>query len=125
MTDASGSTFASFLDAIEAGNPFYLSCPNGHGSLPPKRICPECQATNLSKESLPDTGAIVTHTTVAVPAPRFSDDSPYVTAIADFGPITLTGHLQEVGTDDVQIGQTVRITVGSAEDERFVAFERP
>ncbi|WP_136718302.1 Zn-ribbon domain-containing OB-fold protein [Halorientalis salina] len=125
MTDTSDSTFASFLDAIEAGNPFYLTCPNDHGSLPPKRICPECTEQTLSKESLPETGEIVTYTNVAVPAPRFRDDSPYVTAIADFGPITLTGQLQGVDSDDVQIGQTVQLTVGSADGERFVAFERP
>jgi uncharacterized OB-fold protein len=124
MTDASEITFESFLNAIESGNPFYLICPNNHGSLPPKHICPECQERSLLKEPLPETGEIVTYTTVAVPAPRFSDDSPYVTAIADFGPITLTGHLHGGDTDDVEIGQTVQLTVESAVDERFVAYER-
>lgn len=95
------SSFASFLDAIEAGNPFHLTCPNGHGLLPPKRLCPECQDQSLSRERLSETGDIVTYTTVLVPAPRFSDDSSYVTAIADFGPISITGHLLLEDTDRI------------------------
>lgn len=74
---------------------------------------------------LPDTGDIATYTVVAVPAPRFSDDSPYVTAIAEFGPVMLTGQLRDVDPDTVDTGQTVRLGVGSADGERFVAFGRP
>ncbi|MFB6084412.1 MAG: Zn-ribbon domain-containing OB-fold protein [Halorientalis sp.] len=125
MSDTNVSSFASFLDAIEAGNPFYITCPNGHGSLPPRRLCPECQDQRISREPLPETGDIVTYTTVSVPAPRFSDDSPYVTAIADLGPVSLTGHLQVGNTDEIQMGQTVKVTVGSIDGQRFVAFERP
>ncbi|MFD1588281.1 Zn-ribbon domain-containing OB-fold protein [Halorientalis brevis] len=125
MTDASDGAFSAFLDAIEAGDPYYLVCPESHGSIPPQQLCPECHSRDLSKTPLSESGEIETYTVVSVPAPRFSDDSPYVTAIADFGPVTLTGHLRGVDPDAVEIGQTVRLAVGSADGERFVAFEQP
>lgn len=124
MSNTSDGAFSAFLDAIEAGEPFYLTCPEGHESVPPQQICHECHSRDLSRTPLPDTGDVVTYTVVAVPAPRFSDDSPYVTAIANFGPVTLTGHLREVNPDTVELGQTVQVAVGSADGDRFVAFER-
>jgi uncharacterized OB-fold protein len=124
MSDARDGAFSAFLDAIEAGEPFYLSCPEGHGAIPPQQLCHECHSRDLSRTPLPEAGNIETYTVVAVPAPRFSDDSPYVTAIADFGPVMLTGQLRAVDPDAVELGQTVQIAVGSADDERFVAFER-
>ena len=43
MTDAArDGAYDDFLDAIEAGEGYYLECENGHGWLPPRRVCPEC-----------------------------------------------------------------------------------
>lgn len=125
MSDASDGEFSAFLDAIEADKPFYLTCPEDHGAIPPQQLCHECHSQDLSRTPLPDTGDIATYTVVAVPAPRFSDDSPYVTAIADFGPVMLTGQFRDVDPDTVETGQTVQLGVGWADGERFVAFERP
>jgi hypothetical protein len=124
MSDASDGTFSAFLDAIAAGEPFYLTCPNGHGAIPPQQLCHECHSRDLSRTPLPEVGEIETYSVVAVPAPRFSDDSPYVTAIAAFGPVMLTGQLRGVDPDAVELGQTVQVAVDSANGERYVAFER-
>lgn len=125
MTDADADPFGQFLDAIEAGDAYYLQCPDGHGSVPPRRICPDCHSRDLSRAPLPSTGEIVTYTVVSVPAPRFADDGPYVTAIADFGPVTITGQLRDVEPDSVETGQTVSLAVDAADGDPFVAFERP
>lgn len=125
MTDARDAGFDDLLDAIDAEGPFYLACPDGHGSLPPRRLCPECHSQELVQEPLPTTGEITTYTVVAVPAPRFSDEAPYVTAIVNFGPVHLTGQVRGVDPDDVTVGQRVSLAVdrGVDPDERFVAFD--
>ncbi|NEU57228.1 Zn-ribbon domain-containing OB-fold protein [Halorussus sp. MSC15.2] len=119
--------FDDFLDAIESGEGFYLECPEGHGSLPPRRVCPHCGATDLRETTLPETGDIETFTTVHVAAPEFVDDAPYVTAVADFGGVRLTGIVRGIDPDDVAVGTEVAPDVGETEtaDERVLVFRTP
>lgn len=123
MTDVRDGAFDNLLDAIDGADPFYLACPEGHASLPPQRICPECHRQELARESLPMEGTIATYSVVAVPAPRFDDRCPYVTAIAEFGPVNLTGQVRHVDPSDVAVGQPVTLGVDAVDGERFVAFD--
>ncbi|NIB98866.1 Zn-ribbon domain-containing OB-fold protein [Halobacterium sp. R2-5] len=129
MTDTSeervrDAGFDDLLDALAEGDGYYLACANGHGSLPPRRVCPECGSTDLDEEPLPETGEVATYTQVHVPAPSFADDAPYVTAVVDFGPVRLTGQVL-ADYEDVEIGTEVAPTVGETETngERLVRFE--
>lgn len=124
-SDARDEGFDDFLDAIAAGDPYYLECANGHGSLPPRRACPECGDRSLRTEPLPEPGEIVTYTVTHVSLPAFADDTPYATAIADFGPVRLTGVVYGVEPDGVETGQAVEAAVGesAANGERFVALQ--
>ncbi|NLV11129.1 Zn-ribbon domain-containing OB-fold protein [Halomicrobium sp. HM KBTZ05] len=125
MTDrARDGAFDDWLDALAAADPYYLGCENGHGWLPPRRVCPDCGSRKLSRERLPDAGKIATHTAVHVATPQFEDDAPYVTAIADFGPVSITGLVRGVEPDAVEIGTTVGIEIGERETtgERAVVF---
>ncbi|PSQ43322.1 nucleic acid-binding protein [Halobacteriales archaeon SW_7_68_16] len=112
-----------FLDAVEFSDPRYLCCPAGHGSLPPRSVCPVCGATDLTERPLSREGEIVTYTRTNVSMPAFAEDTPYVTAIADFGPVQLTG---QIGGDDegVTIGTTVTPDVARTETdgERVLVF---
>jgi len=130
-TDASSPTDRShgeWLDALADGDGFALGCPNGHGSLPPRRVCPECGATDLSREPLDETGTVETYSVVHVPSPRFADDAPYATAVADFGPTRLTGVVRGAGATDerppVEIGDAVTAEAGErvTDGERLVVF---
>ena len=118
--------FDDLLDAIEEGEGYYLECSNGHGSLPPRRVCPDCGDGDLSEEPLPDAGEIDTFTTTHVATPNFSEDAPYVLAIADFGPVRLTGQLRGVDPSDVETGQVVGVDVDetATTGERLLVFER-
>ena len=116
--------FDDWLDAAEEGEAYYLECDAGHGSLPPRRVCPECGSTDLADEALPETGEIETYTVTHVPTPSFEDDAPYATAIADFGPVRMTGQVTGIDPDDVDQGLEVEVAVAVSEttDERVVAF---
>ncbi|MXV60575.1 nucleic acid-binding protein [Natronorubrum sp. JWXQ-INN-674] len=125
MTATQETGYDEFLDALEAGEGYYAECSNGHGTLPPRRVCPHCGDRELETVPLAPTGEIVTYTTVSVPTPAFDDDAPYVTAIASFGPVRLTGIVRNAGEDDLEIGREVTVTIEPTEttDERTIAFE--
>jgi len=111
------------LDALEEGEEYYLACPDGHGWLPPRRVCPECGSRELTETPLPNSGEVVAATTVSVPGPRFADDAPYVTAVVDFGSVRLTGLVR--GSDGEPSRGTV-VGVGVEESattgDRVVTF---
>ena len=107
--------YDEWLDALEAGEPYYLACPDGHGSLPPRRVCPECGATDLTETALPTTGTIETLTVTHVPTPSFQDDAPYATAIADFGSVRLTGKVVGDEPTAIETDTTVEATVTDSE----------
>jgi uncharacterized OB-fold protein len=114
--------YDDLLDGIEDGEPYYLECENGHGWLPPRRICPECGGRDLEQATLPTAGELLTFTEIAVAAPKFSDDAPYVTALADFGPVQLAGLLR--GADDPAVGMVVGVEVGerATTGDRAIVF---
>ncbi|WP_017343191.1 Zn-ribbon domain-containing OB-fold protein [Halorubrum sp. T3] len=130
-TDAAPPTdrhYAEWLDALADGDGFALVCPEGHGSLPPRQVCPECGSPDLSRDPLDETGTVETYSVVHVPSPRFADDAPYATAVADFGPTRLTGVVRDGGADGeapaVEIGDVVAVDVGdrATDGERLVVF---
>lgn len=116
--------YDDLLDAVAAGEGYYLACSSGHGSLPPRRACPVCGERDLTERPLPETGTVVTFTVVHVPTPAFEGEAPYVTAIAEFGPVRLTGLVVGVDPDVVETGATVRPGVREVgEGRRRLVFE--
>ena len=124
MSDARNEGFDDFLDAAEDGEPYYLEGPEGDGSLPPRRIDPATGSRELAEKPLPETGTIVTHTQTHVAAPDFADDAPFVVAVAEFGPVKITGQMRDVDAEDIEIGQPVELGIDRSEttDERLVVF---
>lgn len=118
--------YDEFLDALADGEGYYCECPNGHGSLPPRRVCPECGERTLHREPLPDQGTVVTYTIVQVPTPQFEDDAPYATVIATFGPVRLTGIVRDVtSVADLDVDATVKPGVAETVDgTRRLIFEK-
>lgn len=119
--------FDDWLDAAGEGEPYYLECEDGHGSLPPSRVCsePGCDSTDLEERPLPEAGETESVTVVSVPTPAFEDDAPFALAVADFGPVSLTGQVRGIGPEEAEIGATVELelaTPDSKERDRVVAF---
>lgn len=107
-SEAREEGYDDLLDAIDGDEGYYLECPEGHGSLPPRRVCPVCGGRDLAERPLPGTGTVVTFTVVHVPTPQFAGEAPYATAIAEFGPVRLTGIVVGADPDAVETGVTVR-----------------
>lgn len=122
MNDVRDEGFDDLLDAISDGAGYFLECSNGHSSLPPRRLCPDCGDTDLSERPLPGAGAIVTYTVVHVPTPQFEGEAPYVTAIAEFGSVRLTGLLVDIDPDAVTVGMDVSLDVETIGTHRSIAF---
>ena len=116
--------YDDFFDALDDGEGYYVECENGHGSLPPRSICPECGSREFTEEPLPDAGEIDTFTVTRVAMPDFEADEPYVTAVADFGPIRLTGQVRGVDHDDVETGMVVEPVAEETETtgDRLLVF---
>ncbi|UVE49026.1 Zn-ribbon domain-containing OB-fold protein [Haloferax larsenii] len=116
--------YDEWLAAIAEGDGYYLACPDGHGSLPPRRSCPNCGSSELTEEPLSETGEIVTYSEVHVPAPTFADEAPYVTAIVSFGPVRLTGVLRDADPSAVDVGMEVTADVGenATSGDRLLVF---
>ncbi|RQG93410.1 Zn-ribbon domain-containing OB-fold protein [Natrarchaeobius chitinivorans] len=122
--DVQNAGYDGWLDAAESGEAYYLECPNGHGSLPPRRVCPDCGATDLERVGLPETGEVETYTVTHVPTPAFEDDAPYATAIADFGPVRITGQIVGIDPETVESGLEVELEVAVSQttDDRILGF---
>jgi hypothetical protein len=117
--------YDDFLDALEAGEPYYLRGPDGDGWLPPRRIDPATGRQELEKRPLPAVGELVTFTRTQVPPPELHDDVPYVVGVAEFGPVRVTGQVVGVDSERIEIGMPVEADVGRTETDgsRIVVFE--
>ena len=112
MSDAG---FDEWLHAFAAEDGYYLACENGHGHLPPRRVCPDCGSTEFTEAELPGTGTVETITTVHVATPAFEADAPYDTAVVDLGPARVTGIVVDAEPGAVAIGDEVEVDVGASE----------
>jgi uncharacterized OB-fold protein len=124
MSDTRNAGYDDFLDAVAAGDPYYLESQSGEALLPPVARDPATGERELTERPLPETGEILTHTTTTVAAPEFVDDTPYVVAVVSFGPVTLTGQLRGVDPADVAVGLSVELGLDRSEttDERVLVF---
>jgi len=102
------------IEAIGAGEPYALECPNGHHSMPPRRVCPECGESELEEVDIPTSGELLTYNVTHVPTPDFADDVPFVLGIAEFGGVRLTGRVQ-ADAEEVEVGIPVELGLGESE----------
>ncbi|MBX0297549.1 Zn-ribbon domain-containing OB-fold protein [Haloarcula nitratireducens] len=112
--------YDAWLDALEASEGYYLHC-DGQALVPPAMTG---EAADLEREPLPETGTVESKTVIRVPHPDFGADAPYVIALVEFGPVTLTGRVTGSDPKAVETGLEVEATVLEAETsgKRFVAF---
>ncbi|MFB6169097.1 MAG: Zn-ribbon domain-containing OB-fold protein [Haloferacaceae archaeon] len=129
MTDAGSDEirdrgYDDWMDALDAGEGYLLRCANGHGSLPPRWVCPDCGSGELTEEALPAGGELVTHTVIHVGTQGFDAQAPYTVGIAQVGDVRITGLVRGVDPEDVEVGATVEPSVGENPQtgDRVVVF---
>lgn len=105
-----------WCDATSQGEPYCLTCPDGHPTLPPRRVCPECGSETLEQTQIPTEGTVQTWSTVHVAGTESKGETPYVVALARFDAVTITGRV--VGETDATfgIGSTVELQTGNSVD---------
>ena len=116
--------YADLVDAIADGEGYYVECENGHGTLPPRHVCPACGSEELAEQPLPESGTVETYTAIHATTPAFSDDAPYVTAVVSFGPVQMTGQVRGLDAEAVETGLTVTPDVVETETtgDRLIGF---
>ncbi|GAD52521.1 hypotheical conserved protein [Halarchaeum acidiphilum MH1-52-1] len=102
--------YETWLGAVDAGDGYALACPDGHRTVPPVKRCFDCGAPDLERVPIPDTGTVLTATTVHVAIPDYDDDAPYTVAIADFDGLRLTGRVcDSPDAADSLVGRDARL----------------
>lgn len=119
--------FDDFTDAIGSGDQQHLVCEAcGDATLPPRRICPACGSTALSREPLPDRGEILSFTEISVTTPKFQGETPYtVVLVALAEGVQLTGQLREATAEAIDIGDQVRLGTEPREEGATLLTFRP
>lgn len=119
--------FDDFAATVASGEPNYLSCEAcGEATLPPRRVCPDCGATELTREQFSGRGELLTFTEISVTIPKFHGETPYTSVLVgmDEG-VTLTGQLRDATASDVAIGDEVVLGTESREEGAPLLTFRP
>lgn len=110
MTEENTSAIQEFFNAIEQGEPYCLTDAGPHGMLPQRFVDTFSGNKETNQVSIPETGELLTHSTVHVAPSPLEDVSPYTIAIAEFGLVRITGQLRKF-ENSPEIGQQVNIGV--------------
>jgi uncharacterized OB-fold protein len=81
-----------------------------------------CGEGELTERPLGDDETVLTYTVVHVPTPQFEGEAPYVTAIAEFGAVRLTGIL-DGDPEGAAVGMAVAPDVDDSGEQRRLVFE--
>jgi acetyl-CoA acetyltransferase/uncharacterized OB-fold protein len=101
--------FDAFVDDLASGDGWALDCEScGERTLPPRRVCPACGSSAMTRTPLSGRGTVLTFTEITITIPKFHGETPYTVVLVelDEGP-RLTGQLRDATADDVAIGDAV------------------
>lgn len=117
--------FADFAEAVDRGEPMHRQCELcGETGVPPRRTCRSCGKLSMVAVPLSGNGRVISHTTIHVSTPQFSEDTPYTVVLAAFDEgIKLTGQLR--GADTVAIGDTVALGAESIDSGQWLLTFSP
>ena len=90
----------------------------GKPIFPKRLVCPYCGGRELEDELMPDTGKIITYTTVYV-GPKFMLlETPYIIAVVELeNGVRITTQLVDAAPEEVAIGKKVNIVFRKLQEE--------
>ena len=82
----------------------------GEVHFPPRRVCMKCGAREFETVVLPDTGKVVTWTTIRVAPDEFTDLAPYAVCLVELDDsIKLMCQLVDMNPDEIEAGMPVKL----------------
>jgi uncharacterized OB-fold protein len=123
VTDA-GTTLKGFFDGVRAGRLTAIRCGAcGELAIPPKELCPACQASRWQTVTLNGTGVIASFTVIRIPPRGRQPEAPYAVAVVrlDEG-VSLLGRVVEIPPDALKSGLAVRFRPLVLGDQTVIGF---
>lgn len=86
-------------------------CTNcGYVAFPHRLVCPECGKRKFENYTLPDTGKVVSFTTIEVGPTEFSDQVPYSVGIIELDDgVKITAQIADADPVNIKIGSKVKL----------------
>jgi uncharacterized OB-fold protein len=109
----------AFFEGVREGRIVVQRCTGCRTlAVPPKLVCPHCQALTWEPAPLTGDGAIVSYTIIRVPPSRLAALAPYaIVVVRMVEGVSLLGRLADVPLDAVAVGLPVRLAPGQAGDD--------
>jgi uncharacterized OB-fold protein len=122
-----GMTTREFFDGVRAGRLVVQRCAAcGALAVPPKAVCPACEATRWDRATLDGNGEIASYTVIRVPPGQLAAEAPYVVVIVRMAEgVSLLGRLTGVPVDAANVGMPVRFAGALSGAEPAVIAFRP
>lgn len=108
---AAAPSLREFLDGVRQGRATVQRC-TGCGALavPPKVVCPACEATGWEAATLGGDGEIASYTVIRVAPARVAHEAPYAIAVVRMAEgVSLLGRVVGVAPDALRVGLPVRL----------------
>jgi uncharacterized protein len=120
-------TVREFFDGVRTGRLVVQRCAAcGALAIPPKVVCPSCEATRWDRATLGGDGEIASYTVIRVPPGNLTAQAPYVVVVARMAEgVSLLGRLTGVPIDAVEFGMPVRFAGALEDTEPAVIAFRP
>jgi uncharacterized OB-fold protein len=120
-------TTREFFDGVREGRLVVQRCAAcGVLSVPPKAVCPSCEASRWDRATLAGDGEVASYTVIRVPPARLAAEAPYVVAVARMAEgVSLLGRLAGAPIDAVHVGMPVRFAAPAADADPPVIVFRP
>ena len=118
------SKTSKFWEELKQGNVYATACKNcGKLYFPPVADCGSCGSSELEWTKLKGDGTLVTFTEVVVKPASFSDEPPYIVAVAELiEGVKVLAWLRGVKKEKVQVGMKVKLKAKVFSDKK-VAYE--
>ncbi len=119
-------TIGEFFDGVRAGRLVVQRCAScGELAVPPKAVCPGCQAVVWERVPLVGDGALLSFTVIRVAPRHVAAEAPYIVAIARMSEgVSLLGRMVDMAIDGARVGLPVRFVppADATADPPVIAF---
>jgi uncharacterized OB-fold protein len=127
-TGATGAlTIREFFDGVREGRLVVQQCEACRAlAVPPKAVCPECEAQSWRRVPLAGEGEVASFTVIRVAPARLAPEAPYVVAVVRMREgVNLLGRLAGLDVDRVTVGLPVAFLAPPAGVDPVVIAFRP